>query len=141
MTNDADFYPSDEKSAAREEREAKERTALDERNKHDKQILLDGLWDDWCQTGDIDYLRLYIRRGGDIDDQEIRDLLADLIVSKNPGGSMPMENIRFYNHVRKLMDVNGMGKTEAVDFVAEQEGISNGWDRYKAGEKRTNGKH
>jgi hypothetical protein len=108
------------------------------REEHEMGNHFDGLWDDWCRTGDHDYLRLYIRRGGDIDDQETRNLLASLIAPKNPGGSMPMENIRFYNHVRMLMDVEGMKKTAAINQVCKLEGIPNGWDRFKKGEELAN---
>lgn len=108
---------------------------MNEEDEHLRALLLDDLWFQWCRTKDINCLKLFIRRGGNIDDHETRDLIADLIEKKNPGGAMPMEAIRFYNHVNMLVDVKGMNKTTAVEFIAKQEGISNGWDRYERGEE------
>lgn len=110
-----------------------------EREENLTAVLLEGLWDDYCRTDDLDFLILFIRRGGDISDQNTRNIIADLLENppENPGGSISMENIRFYNHVRMLMDIDRMGKTKAVEYVAKLEGISTsgGWTRFNAGEK------
>ncbi|MBT6272505.1 MAG: hypothetical protein HOI95_00015 [Chromatiales bacterium] len=104
--------------------------------------LLDALWEDYCRTGERDYLTLFIRRGGDIGDQETRNIIADLIdsASKNPGGKTVMANIRFYRGVCKLMDYDKMKKTKAIELLADVEGTSveAGWSRYRSGEKLEN---
>jgi hypothetical protein len=101
--------------------------------------FLKSIWEDYCRTDDLNFLVLFIRLGGDIDDRETRDLIADLLEKPppNPGGSIPMKNIWFYEHVRMLMDDDGMGITKAIKYLSERLNISvsGGWARYNAGEK------
>ena len=83
---------------------------------------------------------MFVRLGGNIDSQERRDLIADLLETtphKNPGGSQPEENIETYLSVLDLMAWEGMKKTPAIERVAVERGIApqSCWDRYNAGAK------
>ncbi len=58
---------------------------------HLKEVYLDGLWEKFCLIGKPADLGMFVLLGGNIDSQERRDLIADLLDNtphKNPGGAL-----------------------------------------------------
>lgn len=47
--------------------------------KHLKETHFSALWDDFCITEDPASLAVYVRAGGEVGDQKVRDLVADLL--------------------------------------------------------------
>ena len=117
---------------------------LTDDEQHLKEVYLDGLWEKFCLTGKPADLASYVRIGGDIDGQEKRDLVADLLETtphKNPGGAKPDENIETYLAVLKLIAL-GSKKTPAIERTAVEKNIATQscWDRYNSGAKLIGGK-
>ncbi|MBT4770618.1 MAG: hypothetical protein HOO00_08885 [Rhodospirillaceae bacterium] len=123
--------------------DAKQEASLTKYEQHLKEIYLDGLWEKFCLTGRPADLASFVRLGGDINGQEKRDIIADLLKAtphKNPGGAKPDENIETYLAVLKLM-ASGVKKTPAIECMAVEKNIApqSCWDRYNAGAKLLGG--
>ena len=60
---------------------------------------LDGLWQEFFFTGDLEKLAEFVKKGGDIDEFGLREAIAEMIMAepvKNPGGAIDHINIAFY---------------------------------------------
>ena len=77
-----------------------------ERDEIQREDYLHGLYENFFFTGDLKELAAFVREGGDIDEYNLRENLAELIGSvkiKNPGGSKDEVNIAFYMAVEGRM--------------------------------------
>ena len=87
----------------------------------------DHLMEEFFFSGDIRVLQEFIKRGGDIDQYDLRDIITDLMdatFEPNPGGAIDAINIGFYmavearmNSLRKKSD----GKSRGANVLTLQE--------------------
>ena len=120
--------------------DTKQEPPLTDEERYLKDVYLDGLWEKFCLIGKPADLARFVRFGGNIDVQERRDIIADLLEAtphKNPGGAKPEENIETYLDVTKLMAFELIDKTPAIERIALEKNIApqSCWDRYRAGAK------
>jgi hypothetical protein len=112
-----------------------------DRDKHEYAMYLDSLWEDFRISRHPVVLATFVRAGGDIGDQETRDLIADLLETLKPKHTRAhsQKQTDFYIATKEVMRENPTvsrneafrimtGKKEGDDLKTEQA-------RYAAGAK------
>ena len=81
---------------------------MTEEEEHDKQMHLDGLWDQFFINRHPALLASFVRQGGDIDDQETRSLIADLLetVTHKHSRAQSQSQAEFYMAIKEVMREN-----------------------------------
>ena len=96
--------------------------ALTEQEQYDHGNWMDALWATFCITGNPADLAKFVRFGGNINDQEKRDTIADFLQETpfiNTGGAKPMEFVEFYLGVLRLMTYGKPEEVPTTEFNAE----------------------
>jgi hypothetical protein len=117
---------------------------------HLKRLHLDELWEHFFFTRNPAALASFVRQGGDISDQETRDLIANLLdeVKFKHSRARPIFQADYYMAVKELLrqgviGVNGkpISQAEAIRQAAEKTGISEkaGISRFSAGKALVGG--
>jgi hypothetical protein len=121
----------------------------------------DHLMEEFSFTGDVEVLKAFIKRGGDIDQYNLRDIIADLIGGKpgpNPGGAKTAINIAFYMAVNarrnrmkstkrlaapkcptlqdQLLSLRKVGKTATIEEIAAEWSAKGRGVSYEGGRTR-----
>jgi hypothetical protein len=85
------------------------------------------LMEQFYLSGDVEVLKDFIKRGGDIDQYDLREVIIELIDARaepNPGGAKDAINIAFYMAVERRMmrwERNSKLSDEAVEDLTLQE--------------------
>jgi hypothetical protein len=83
---------------------------------HEKGVFLDSLWEDFRISRHPAMLAEYVRAGGDIGDQETRNLIANLLETVKPKHTRAhsQQQVDFYIAIKKIMRKNpGISRNEA----------------------------
>jgi hypothetical protein len=108
---------------------------------HDREMHFDTLWDDVSITEDPMALAVYIRAGGDIDDQKTRELIASLLdkVPYKRTRTRPFahDSMETYLAVEMLCRVLKLSLPKAIVQYSEKHELSDETvkSRYKTGKK------
>ena len=108
---------------------------------HEKQMYLDGLWDEFFINRHPSLLASFVRQGGDIDDQETRNLIADLLetVTHKHSRAQSQSQVDFYMAVKEVMREHNLSSRDAAfrQMTGKKKGdnLKTEQARYAAGAK------
>lgn len=98
-----------------------------DREKHEREVWLNGLWDDFRITRHPAILAAFIRAGGDIGDQKTRELIADLLETVRPKHTraQPLGQIDFFMATKEMMGKNPtISRNEAFRLLTGKTGAA-----------------